>query len=151
MADAFGSSQQTDLVAWQWIRYSIAMFDTLVMTLLTQGTIFLFVAFGVIFGYEKVLGPKWTALLCFGLFLGALGLNLGVWRYTRSIRVAVASAKEIEDRVFGTEDNDPRRITHLLSQHPLAAAKTLGFLYYHFWSGVLSVLTLAVAIVKTFW
>jgi len=37
MTDDHNASDQTDLVAWQWIRYSIAMFDTLVMTLLTQG------------------------------------------------------------------------------------------------------------------
>ena len=151
MADVTEPSNQADLVAWQWIRYSIAMFDTLVMTLLTQGTIFLFVAFGVIFGNENALGPKWTAFLCIGLFFGALGLNLGVWRYARSIRVAVDSAQQIENRIFSTQEADPRRITHLLAQHPLAAAKKLGFLYYHFWSAVLSLITFVVATAKIFW
>lgn len=150
MTDDHNASDPADLVAWQWIRYSIAMFDTLVMTLLTQGTIFLFVAFGVIFGNEKALGPQWTTFLCFGLFIGALALNAGVWRYASSIRTAVQSAMEIENRIFSTEQSDARRITHLLAQHPLSAIKISGFLYYHLWGAALSLLTLGVVLTKTF-
>lgn len=139
-----------DIVAWQWIRYSVGVFDSLVMTLLTQGTIFVFAAFGVIIGNKESLGTPLTVFLCSGVFFAALMLNLGVWRYTYSIQTGVDSTKRLETRLFGESELDPRRITHRLAQHPLAAARPKGVLYYHIWATALSVLSLVMVLIVAF-
>lgn len=143
---AFSNDAQYDSLVkvWQAIRASVGTFDTLVMSLLTQGTILVFAAFGVVLGSARALGPTVTAGLSTGLFLGVLMLYLGVWRYTSSIRNTVKSALSIENRLFGTDPDDPRRLTHILADHPLAARRG-GLLYYRLWALaiVLSALTVA--------
>jgi len=130
---------------WQSVRASIATFDTLVMTLLTQGTILVFAAFGVVFGNARALGPVVSTSLSIGLFFGILMLFVGLWRYTSSIRNAVKSAQSIEDKLFGTDEDDPRRISNILAKHPLAA-KRGGLLYYRIWAGALVLASLAAVV-----
>ena len=132
----FSLSTREELMIWQSIRLSIGTWDSLVMNLLTNGTTFLFAAFGVILGNASNLGDTLTAILSFGLFGGTVALNLGVWRYSNSISRGVQAAKSIEDKLFGTSLNDPHRITNTLAKHPLAAARA-GRFYYLVWSGVL--------------
>jgi hypothetical protein len=75
-------ASQTYLLAWQSIRQSLSMYDTLVMRLLMQSTMFIFIAFGVIFVNAKELGQIWTGFLCLGVFSGRF--VLGLPRHKRS-------------------------------------------------------------------
>lgn len=147
MPESNDGQTNTEVIAWQSIRASIGVFDNLVMTLLTQGTIFVFAAFGVIFGNSKELGDNLTTGLCLGILFGTLMLALGVWRYTFSIRTSVESAQKIEDTIFGKDAANAQRITHLLATHPIAAARFLGFGYYLFWAIALMVISLIVVLV----
>jgi hypothetical protein len=122
-----------DIQAWVSIRASIGVFDQLVMTLLTQGTLLVFAALGVIFGARASLGSGVTIMLGLGVLFGVVMLHLGVSRYTMSISVAATAAKELEDRLW-PDNRAPNRISHRLAGHALAASRRLGRVYYHLWS-----------------
>jgi hypothetical protein len=122
-----------DIQAWVSIRASIGVFDQLVMTLLTQGTLLVFAALGVIFGARASLGSGVTIMLGLGVLFGVVMLHLGVSRYTMSISVAATAAKELEDRLW-PDKSAPNRISHKLAGHALAASRTLGRVYYRLWS-----------------
>lgn len=133
MTSSSSSSQlctpENGLKAWESIRVTIGRLDALVMTLLTNGTVLLFVALGVIFGNRTALGNTITFLLSLLLLFGTVFLLVGIVRYTASISTAVDCAKKLEQELFGVSDSDPlnsRCITHHLAKHPLAAAQLLG-------------------------
>ena len=145
MVDPQDISEQLDYAAWNSIRASIGQFDNLVMTLLTQATALVFGAFALVLANANDLGPFNTALISVGLTFGMLMLQLGVWRYTYSLTTAVESAQAIENKLFGTETTDPRRITHRLARHPLAIWRKTGRLYYNFWAAALTICALAIS------
>jgi hypothetical protein len=125
-----------NIQAWASIRASIGVFDQLVMTLLTQETLFVFAALGVIFGSSAKLGLPVTIMLGSGVLFGVLMLHLGVARYATSISVAVTASKELEDRLW-PDTSAPSRISHRLAGHNLAASRRLGRIYYRLWSYLL--------------
>ena len=122
-----------DIAVWASIRASIGVFDQLVMTLLTQGTVLVFVALGVIFGAGVNLSANVSIMLGFGVLFGVVMLHLGVSRYTMSISVSANAAKELEDLLW-PDKNAPNRISHRLAGHSLAASRRLGRFYYRLWS-----------------
>ena len=142
------SPSEGGLKAWESIRITISRLDTLVMTLLTQGTVLLFVALGVIFGNRIALGPVVTLTLGILLLVGTIFLFGGIVRYTMSLGTAVEKARELEEELFGACDTNPRCITHHLSKHPLAAAQYLGRLYYQGWALFLVIVAFVFVIVQ---
>jgi hypothetical protein len=122
-----------DIWAWQSIRNSIGVFDSLVMTLLVQGSVLFFVAISVILGNVRALGT-YAVYLALGLvFLAAFPLFVGVDRYTRSLKIAVESAIALEDSLWGSNPQDARRITSRLVA-PFFSVAQRGPLYYRFWA-----------------
>jgi hypothetical protein len=143
---------ENGLKAWESIRVTIGRLDTLVMTLLTQGTVLLFVALGLIFGVREALGNTITFLLSLLLLFGTLFLLAGIVRYTVSITTAVDCAKKLEQELFGVSGSDqlnPRCITHHLAKHPLAASQLLGRLYYRVWGGFLVAVAFVFVVVQS--
>lgn len=142
------SANSDEIAAWQSIRSSIGVFDELVMTLLTQGTVLVFAALGLIFGASEALGTALTTMLGVGVVFGVMMLCLGVFRYATSISVAAGAAKELEDIIWPGETS-PARISHRLSSHYLAASKWFGRFYYRAWAAMLlGIVILMVAILS---
>jgi len=139
------SANANDIVAWTSIRGSIGVFDQLVMTLLTQGTVLVFAALGVIFGASASLGADVTILLGVGVLFGVVMLHLGISRYTTSISVSATAAKELEVILWPDKDA-PNRISHRLANHALAASNRLGRIYYRVWSYSLLALVLVMLV-----
>lgn len=137
----------SEVLAWQSIRQSVGVFDQLVMSLLTQGTVLVFAALGIIFGTAQADQPVMTLVLGFGVLFGVFMLHVGVSRYSTSISVAATAAREVEDRIW-PDPALPMRIGNRLSNHPIAAASWLGKAYYRAWS--LSLLMLVFLIVSGF-
>lgn len=132
-----------DLEAWQSIRSAIGNFDSLVMTLLTQGTLLVFAALGIVFSNADKLGVGIQILLSIGVLFGTAMLHIGVSRYSNSIVISVNAAKQLEERLWPNSVN-PCRITSHLSEHPIAAAKVMGQMYYRLWSYILFLISLIV-------
>ncbi|KCZ91641.1 hypothetical protein [Hyphomonas johnsonii] len=145
-ATASGISDH-DVYAWQSIRQSVGVFDQLVMSLLTQGTVLVFAALGIIFGGTTADHPMMTIVLSFGVLFGVLMLHIGVSRYSTSITVAAGAARELEDRIW-PDERLPNRVGNRLASHPMAAARLLGRAYYRAWS--LSLLVMVTIVVLAF-
>ena len=125
-----------DLMVWQSIRSSLASWNSLEGTLLANGTTLLFAAFGVIFANAEKLGNGLTFFISFGLFLGTVGINLGIHNLSASADIANTSALELEKEIFGEKDN-PRKLTTRLNAHPIWGVKYSK--HYLNWSRGLSV------------
>ncbi|MDB5173252.1 MAG: hypothetical protein JWN51_2025 [Phycisphaerales bacterium] len=129
-----------DIVAWQTMRANIVQLNTIVVSLLTQSTALIFAAFAIIHGADRI-GQYTKFLLGTGITLAVLMLTFAVWRFESAVRVTVESAKKLENRLFSTDPNDFRRITHLLSGHPFSASNRFGATLYYSWPILLLILS----------
>ncbi len=141
-------NRNLNVVAWQTIRQTIGQCDSLVITLLIQATILLFVALGIIIGTDTRFTPNLTAILTTGLAVGMVLFFIGVNLYTGFLESAVKSAKTIEDNLFGSDKDEPRKITHHLAHHWWAVGSPSGWWFYRSWAFLLTAGTVIIAIGK---
>lgn len=115
--------------AYTVARGAINAFDTLLITLLTQGTALILGALALTLANRADLGEALVFWITAGLSIGAGLVFVGVVLYSRLLYIAVTAAKQYEQELSVSA-----RITERLDNAHILAGGRLGLWYFRFWS-----------------
>lgn len=128
--------------AYTVARGAINAFDTLLITLLTQGTALILGALALTLANRADLGEALVFWITAGLAIGAGLVFVGVVLYSTLLYIAVNEAKRFEKELSASA-----RITETLDNANRLAGGRLGLWFFRVWSAGL----VGVALVATLW
>ena len=127
--------------AYMAARGAINAFDTLLITLLTQGTALIFGALALALANRADLGDALVFWITAGLSIGTGFVFVGVVLYSTLLYTAVTAAKQFERALPASA-----KITARLDNAHRLAGGRLGLWYYRSWSAGLTGASLAVTV-----